>query len=406
MTTKRIDIYKDRDIDQKVILKTQRYYILGKITYIFAMVVHTSWLILFSTLNVTNLALFNVFSVLTFILCLYLNKRRQFLSAVSIATIEVLLHQVLAVLLIGWSAGFQYYLFSLIFLPFLTDKKNLPLKFFLSISIIVTYMILEHYYSSATPIYVVKSAATLILNKMNILFSLALICIWAYYFNNSVNAAEDAFEREQLKAENLLHNILPNTIAEKLKAGNQNIADGFENVTVLFLDIVGFTPLSAQKTPGELVEILNKIFSQFDDLCGEYQLEKIKTIGDSYMVASGIPEYSADHAIKMAEFSLKLQEVLNNVNKEMKTELKIRTGINSGPVVAGVIGKKKFIYDLWGDAVNTASRMESHSPVGKIQVSHSSYLLLKEHFNFTENEEKEIKGKGLMKTYILEGKLH
>ncbi len=399
-----IDLYKDREIDQKIVLKTQRYFILGKISYIFATVIHLSWLILFYFLDVDKLALFNILSVFIFILCLYLNHKRQFLAAVTITTLEVLLHQVLAVILVGWSGGFQYYLFSLIFLPFLTDKKNLALKFFLSVLIIVTYMLMEHFYPFATPQYVVDPFILMVLNKLNILFSLSLICIWAYYFNNSVNIAEDAFEREQLKSEQLLHNILPKSVASRLKAGHLNIADGFSNVTILFLDIVGFTPMSEQKTPTELVEILNRVYTQIDDLCDQYQLEKIKTIGDSYMVASGIPTYSADHAVRMAEFSLQLQNVIDRVNQEMGISLKIRTGLNSGSVVAGVIGKRKFSYDLWGDAVNLASRMESHAQIGQIHLSESTYQLLKDKFILTANEEKEIKGKGTMKTYNLVGR--
>jgi adenylate cyclase len=132
---------------------------------------------------------------------------------------------------------------------------------------------------------------------------------------------------------------------------------------------------------------------------------RIKTIGDSYMVASGIPEFHPDHAIQMADFSLELQKVFSDINKELGTSLQIRTGINSGPVVAGVIGKKKFIYDLWGDAVNVASRMESHGVIGKVQVSDSTYQLLKGHFTLSDNGEKEIKGKGPMKTYILEARI-
>jgi class 3 adenylate cyclase len=389
----------------KTLLKTERYFILGKITYFFAIAVHTVWLFLFYFLGFKNMALFNIFSILAFLLCLYLNKKRKFLLAVSIATIEILLHQVLAVIFLGLTTGFQNYLFALIFLPFLTDKKNLPIKFLLSASIIVTYMYLDFNFKMIAPIYMVEENIALCFNEINILFSLLLICVWAYYFNNSVNIAEEALEKEQEKAENLLHNILPIPIAAQLREGRVSIAEGFDVATVLFLDIVGFTKLSSSKTPNELVDILNIIFSQIDDLCEKYKLEKIKTIGDSYMVASGIPEFHPDHAIQMADFSLELQKVFSDINKELGTSLQIRTGINSGPVVAGVIGKKKFIYDLWGDAVNVASRMESHGVIGKVQVSDSTYQLLKGHFTLSDNGEKEIKGKGPMKTYILEARI-
>lgn len=403
MNTKNSDLYHDFE-EHKVVLKNKRYYILGQITYIFAFIVHFWWCFSMHFFGAPKLAYFNIFSASCFVVCLYLNKKGHYLTALVIATIEVLLHQILAVQLVGWGAGFQYYLFSLIFLPFLTDKKAIPLKLFLSLAILISFMVLEHYYQFATPYYQLNEAVMFWYNKANIFCALGLICVWAYYFNASVNAAEDAFEREQEIAENLLRNILPDSIAGRLKQGASTIADGYQEVTVLFLDIVGFTPLSTTKTPQELVEILNYIFSAFDDLAEKYGLEKIKTIGDSYMVACGVPDGKSDHAHRVADFALELEGILQEANQKLGTELKIRVGINTGPVVAGVIGKKKFIYDLWGDAVNVASRMESHGVVSKVQVSESTYELLKYDFVLSDNGEKEIKGRGPMRTYIVESR--
>ncbi|WP_315861543.1 adenylate/guanylate cyclase domain-containing protein [[Leptolyngbya] sp. PCC 7376] len=207
---------------------------------------------------------------------------------------------------------------------------------------------------------------------------------------------------EQEKSDNLLLNILPPQIATQLKNGSEPVADGFGDVTILFADIVGFTKMSESYPPHELVALLNEIFSAFDTLCEGLRLEKIKTIGDAYMVASGLPERRPDHAVAIAEMALMMQQELQRINAEKNINIRLRIGINSGPVVAGVIGKKKFIYDLWGDAVNTASRMESHSLPGKIQVTASTYELLKNRFEFQARGEIEIKGKGKMKTYFLE----
>jgi len=209
---------------------------------------------------------------------------------------------------------------------------------------------------------------------------------------------------EQEKSERLLLNILPEPIADQLKEGHRNIADGFAEVTILFADIVGFTTLSERISPTQLVNLLNEIFSAFDKLSDEYGLEKIKTIGDAYMVVGGIPKFRSDHAEAMAEMAIGMQQEVRNFNVKHNAELSIRIGINTGPVVAGVIGTKKFIYDLWGDAVNTASRMESHSLPGCIQVTESTYQSLRDKYLLEARGVIHVKGKGEMMTYFLKGK--
>ncbi|MBX7152239.1 hypothetical protein K1X84_11390 [bacterium] len=207
---------------------------------------------------------------------------------------------------------------------------------------------------------------------------------------------------ERDKSERLLLNILPEPIAERLKTQEETIADSFAEVTVLFADIVDFTKLSARISPEELVGFLNDVFSAFDGLVEKHQLEKIKTIGDAYMIVSGLPNPRPDHALAMANMALDMQNELNKLNQAKNTSVQVRIGINTGPVVAGVIGKKKFIYDLWGDAVNTASRMESHGVPGCIQVTESTYTALKDQFKFEKRGMVTIKGKGDMMTYLLQ----
>ncbi len=216
--------------------------------------------------------------------------------------------------------------------------------------------------------------------------------------------AEEILRAEQEKSERLLLNILPEMIADRLKQGQINIADGFAEVTVLFADIVGFTEISSRTSPEELVELLNKIFSAFDCLSEKYGLEKIKTIGDNYMVAGGLPLPSTNHAECIAEMAMEMQQEIMKFRDESDVPLNIRIGINSGPVVAGVIGTKKFIYDLWGDAVNTASRMESQGLPGKIQVSGSTYELLRDKYVLEKRGKINVKGKGAMTTYLLVGR--
>jgi class 3 adenylate cyclase len=208
---------------------------------------------------------------------------------------------------------------------------------------------------------------------------------------------------EQEKSERLLLNILPQVIAEQLKEKPSHIADGFAEVTILFADIVGFTQLSERLSPTQVVNLLNEIFSAFDRLTEEYGLEKIKTIGDAYMVVGGIPMPRSDHAEAIAAMALDMRKEVARFNLNHSTAINIRIGINTGPVVAGVIGTKKFIYDLWGDAVNTASRMESHGLAGCIQITQSTYERLKDGYLIQERGRIPIKGKGEMTTYLLIG---
>eukprot|EP01116_Phalansterium_solitarium_P002828 TRINITY_DN1311_c0_g1_i1.p1 TRINITY_DN1311_c0_g1~~TRINITY_DN1311_c0_g1_i1.p1 ORF type:complete len:703 (+),score=229.25 TRINITY_DN1311_c0_g1_i1:235-2343(+) len=218
---------------------------------------------------------------------------------------------------------------------------------------------------------------------------------------------EGALAKEKAKSEKLLQALLPSVIADQLREEGVNPsseqllhAEGYKEVSVLFADLVGFTKMSAGISPTELVFTLNKLFSMFDMLCDKYSLEKIKTIGDCYMVAGGCPERSLDHPQRMLEFAIEMLEKLHSFNAEYGRQLKLRIGINVGPVVAGVLGLKKITYDLWGDAVNVASRMESSGVENRIQVSHAAFELLSHDYLFEERGKMEIKGKGLMLTYL------
>jgi class 3 adenylate cyclase len=212
-----------------------------------------------------------------------------------------------------------------------------------------------------------------------------------------------AREREHARSERLLLNVLPEPVAARLKRGQGVIADACDDVTVLFADLVGFTPLSERLAPTELVALLDRVFARWDQLAAQLGVEKIKTIGDAYMVAAGIPSPREDHAEAIAELALQMGPALERL--ELSTEApQVRIGIDTGPVVAGVIGKAKFIYDLWGDTVNTASRMESHAGIGTIQVTERTYERLRSSFELRPRGAIEVKGKGPMNTYELLGR--
>ena len=207
--------------------------------------------------------------------------------------------------------------------------------------------------------------------------------------------------KEKERSEQLLLNILPEEIADRLMRTNESPAEHFEEATILFADIVGFTSLSARMDPLELVAGLNQIFSAFDHLTEKYGLEKIKTIGDAYMVVGGLPTARPDHAEAIANMALDMQDYMQDVENVFGESLQIRIGINTGSVIAGVIGIKKFIYDLWGDAVNVASRMESHGKPGYIQVTAATYAKLKDKYLLEPRGTVEVKGRGEMMTYWL-----
>lgn len=217
---------------------------------------------------------------------------------------------------------------------------------------------------------------------------------------------------EKKVSERLLLNVLPQSIAERLKGRPEVvaenftavIADSFDEVTVLFADIVGFTKFSEGVSPEILVDILNDIFIRFDTIADYHGVEKIKTIGDAYMAAAGLPIAVADHASRAAHMALDMLEAVNRFNKHSSHQLQVRIGIDTGAVTAGVIGKRKFLYDLWGDVVNTASRMESHGVAGRIQITEATRQHLHDPFLLERRAAIEIKGKGQMDTWFLNGR--
>jgi adenylate cyclase len=222
-------------------------------------------------------------------------------------------------------------------------------------------------------------------------------------FAHQRNEALTALQAEQEKSETLLLNILPRPIAERLKAAAQTIADHFVATSILFADVVDFTPLAQRLPPVEVVGILDQLFTQFDALVERHGLEKVKTIGDCYMAAAGVPNPRPDHARKAALLALDMRDMVATPAVAGRPNLELRIGINSGPVVAGVIGTRRFLYDLWGDAVNTASRMESQGTPGEIQITRATYELLKDEFVCRRRGTILVKGKGRMETWYLVG---
>ncbi len=211
-------------------------------------------------------------------------------------------------------------------------------------------------------------------------------------------------EEEQARSERLLLNVLPAPIAERLKAGEEPLADLFDDSTVLFADLVGFTAYAAEHSPNEVIETLNRIYTRFDAIMEQYGLEKIKTIGDAYMAVGGVPLPLDGHARAAIQAALDMQAALPEINAELGTSLQMRIGLNSGPVVAGVIGRHKFSYDVWGDTVNTASRLQTLADPGQIRTTAPLYFRERNAFTFETCPPLMVKGKGVLETYILLGR--
>jgi adenylate cyclase len=239
-----------------------------------------------------------------------------------------------------------------------------------------------------------SSALVIFFFVINIIGVGSLVFMMVFYFVGQKNMF-------QQKSEALLLNILPKEIAAVLKNESRTIADHYDEASVLFADMVGFTPLSAQLPPVEIVELLNEAFSFFDSLVDKYNVEKIRTIGDSYMVASGVPRQRSDHAQALALMALEMRDYVAGHEFCNGHRVNFRIGINSGSMIAGVIGRRKFVYDVWGDAVNVASRMESHGLGGAVQITQATYELIKDEFVCEPRGTVNVKGKGEMEVWLV-----
>ncbi len=236
---------------------------------------------------------------------------------------------------------------------------------------------------------------------MNVASVLLFATVVAMYYTKRVAEAQADLASEHARSEALLLNILPRETANRLKSGERLIADGADDVAVLFADLVGSTPLADLLSPNELVRLLNKVFSAFDDLADAHALEKIKTVGDAYIVVGGLPNPSPEALVNAAEMALAMRAHIHEYNVPGFGRLELRLGLHIGPVVAGVIGKRKFSYDLWGDTVNVAARMESSGPPGEIQVTKAVRDTLAQQYEFSDHGTIEVKGKGSMETFLL-----
>ena len=306
----------------------------------------------------------------------------------------------LAVVFVGWDSGLQYVLVLLMLASILHPWPR-PVAWLMAFAVIAVFVLLYHYSRLVAPLYEIPAGPMAVMYTFAVVGPFAVACLLVAYPVAVADRAEADLASEHIRSEHLLTNVLPVPVATRLKAGEEPIADRVNAASVLFADIVDFTPLASRLPAEEVVALLDSVFTRLDRLVDEYGLEKIKTIGDAYMVAAGVPSPRADHAQALARFALAARDGIAEAHDPWP-RLQLRVGIASGPVVAGVIGRRRFLYDLWGDTVNTAARMESHGLPGRIQITDSTRRLLGGDFDCQERGFVTIKGKGQMRTYFLE----
>jgi adenylate cyclase len=375
----------------------ERLYRSGAVVITMAWLMYLLYVFVFAFWGVWPLVISGSFSVLILTVMIFLSRQQHMILTAWMGLLSAAVSNTFVMIFIGWGLGAQYSVFTVSALNVINPWYER--RFVIGMNAFYVLLYIGWYYYSLIfpPLYTVPPLQLAVFNIINIVMTFIVIGV----ITMSLLAESD---RANKANEDLLNNVLPRSIATRLKKKEPTIADGFQNASILFADLAGFTPVSQKMTPDELVEMLDAIFSRFDELVDQYGLEKIKTIGDEYMVASGIPIPREDHAQALADFALAMRDSLTEYSTAKNVDLQMRIGINSGPVVAGVIGKRRFLYDLWGDSVNTASRMESHGIPGEIQVTEATRDLLEvnSRFTFIDRGIIDIKGKGPMQTYLLQ----
>lgn len=382
----------------------RRFYALARIAFAVALGAHALFLVLFLLIGEPELALFNVVSVGVWGGCLYFHARGHYRVLGGPAFAELFAHATLCVVVLGTASGFHLYLLTAVALPFLVPFYGRRLRWGLAVTSAVAFAALLVYGQRVPPASVRSDAIlTGFLAGNSVGICVVIAAVIATY-ENVVVRAEAALQKAYARTDALLHNILPAGIVARLKEESGTVAERHDAVSILFADLVGFTALSGTMRPEAVVDLLNRIFSGFDELVGDRPVEKIKTIGDAYMAVSGAPDPYPRHADALVDLALAMQERTRRIARDEGLDLQLRIGIHSGRAVAGVIGTQKLAYDLWGDTVNTAARMESCGLPNRIHVSDTTKRLLADGYSLKPRGELEVPGKGRMRTWLIRGR--
>ncbi|MES0884291.1 adenylate/guanylate cyclase domain-containing protein [Roseibium sp. SCP14] len=378
-----------------------RYHVYWRIFYFLAAVSHALTLLYFAERDIWFMVYFNIFSVSAFTVCLVLLRSGQYQVAFWIAMTELVGHAVAATICVGVDYGALDATMLILILVFVQPFYSLRFSILLALTVLAIVTLTQYYALTHPPIYT-HFQVSLADYGFRITVWPILALAMVVPFIRVVERTEKELELAYSESERLLLSILPEPIADKLKVSNDVIADEHGNVAIMFIDIVDFTKMSKELSPSQLVEFLNKFFYLVDDLVEKHKVEKIKTIGDAYMIAAGATDAEANPESKVVALALDVLEHTKRLRRPDTGEpLQVRIGAHSGKVVAGVIGKRKFAYDLWGDTVNLAARMECTGIPGQIQVSEEFANSLDEKYTVELRGVVEAKGRGEIQSYIL-----
>lgn len=368
---------------------------------IVAAVVHVCFLAAFLWLGETALSIFNVFSVALFVFAYTRVRKPPLWLPVALVWGEIIVHQTWVTIVFGLGSGFVFYLLTLVVGGFLIPMRSTAFRLSMSgLPFLITIALLVVFQdgSALRPPGEVLEIILRIGNFIGVAFSLTFIVVG---YARAAATAENALEAAHRESESLLAKILPRPVAERLKRNPGIIADSFDDVSILFADLVAFTRIAERTPPETLVRQLDTLVQAFDRQAAHHGVEKIKTVGDGWIGACGLPVPQADHAERMAAFARSMLDELAQTNAALGTDFQLRIGVATGPVVAGVIGNDKFAYDLWGDAVNLAARLESTGLPGEIQMDRTTMVRLESCYGFEPRGTINIKGKGEVETYLL-----
>ena len=388
--------------------REERYHRIAQQTTVFSIALIIGLTIFFKVVEVPMLFPLGLVFLCLLLSCLWLNHQQYYLTASAIHTLGNLIFFGAGVSILGWESGLQYPLIAQAIVAQFSNQGSSSFRLVTGLVSVGAFVVLALNYVGESPNFLWSENVLEKLFFFNVLMSIFPPVIFLNSFGTTLIRAENDLESANQKNEKLVHSIFPVAIANSLKIENRGIVHRYDSVSILFADIVGFTALFEDAPPQRVVDLLNSLFSKFDDLTDKYGIEKIKTIGDAYMVAAGVPSAKANHATAIFNFAKEMLYQVEVFNEGIGTQLEIRIGISSGPVIAGVIGKKKFTYDLWGDTVNTAARMEAYGKSGRIQIAPATYELLQKEGDLQENGftnfekimDLEIKGKGKMDVYL------
>ena len=373
--------------------------------YLFTLVAQASLFVVFLAAGEFEIAAIAAAGAAGFGFCVFAHRRGHYRAPPYVAMLIVFIDGFLGSYYLGAVSGFQLYMLGAIIYPWLAPFIGQQLKLTYTALGTVAFAGLCVLGVLHEPAHPLAWPLPPVLAAMNAAGIAGMLIALVVTYEIAVDRAEQEARIANAESEALLLNILPRKVAAQLKHDPHAIAELYGEVTIVFADIVDFTPLSLRLHPLALVGLLNDVFSAFDELAARYGVEKIKTIGDAYMAVAGLPEPRADHAQLIADLALDMLTVVQRFTDDTGAPMTIRVGISSGMVVAGVIGKSKFVYDLWGDPVNTAGRMESYGLPGRIQVSEATKHLLDKSHRLDYRGEIDIKGKGKVHTWFLSGRL-